>query len=96
VHVLTANDHALAEPVGKIRPPIRDPFDGLEVAESPCACVLGGRRPRRRAALAGSAPAGYAELVQGTIVQIELNDLEDPLAYLHGPYRSVQELDDRP
>jgi hypothetical protein len=46
--------------------------------------------------LAGSAPAGYAELVQGTIVQIELNDLEDPLAYLHGPYRSVQELDDRP
>jgi hypothetical protein len=50
----------------------------------------------RHAALAGSAPAGYAELVQGTIVQIELNDLEDPLAYLHGPYRSVQELDDRP
>jgi len=28
-------------------------------------------------------------------VQLELHDLEDPLAYLHGTYRSVQELDDR-
>jgi hypothetical protein len=28
------------------------------------------------------------------IEQLELPDLEDPLAYLHGDYRSVRELTD--
>jgi hypothetical protein len=40
----------------------------------------------------GSAPVGYAELVEGVIEQLELPDLEDPLAYLHGSYRSVGDL----
>jgi len=58
VNIPTASDRALAERFGEIRPPIRDPFDGLEVAQSPWGrCWAAGR-------LAGSAPAGYAELVQ--------------------------------
>jgi hypothetical protein len=48
---------------------------------------LGGR-------LAGSAPVGHAELVEGVIEQLALPDLEDPLAYLHGSYRSVRKLGD--
>jgi hypothetical protein len=56
--------------------------------------VLGGSRPRAARRLAGSAPVGHGELVAGVIEQLELSDLEDPLVYLHGSYRSVQDLED--
>ena len=94
VHVLAAGDRALAERFSEVRPPIRSPFERLEVAESPWGPVLGGRRPRAACRLAGSTPVGYAELVEGVIEQVELVDLVDPLAYLHGGYRSVQDLGD--
>jgi hypothetical protein len=32
--------------------------------------------------------------VEGVIEQLELPDLEDPLAYLHGRYQSVGDLPD--
>jgi len=63
------------------------------VAESPWGPVLGGHRPRAACRLARSTAAGYAELVEGVIEQLELHDLEDPLAYLHGGYRSVGDLE---
>jgi 3-hydroxy-9,10-secoandrosta-1,3,5(10)-triene-9,17-dione monooxygenase reductase component len=94
VHVLAAGDQSLAERFSEIRPPIQGPFDRLEVSESPWGPVLGGSRPRAACRLAGSASVGYAELVEGTIERLELPDLEDPLAYLHGGYRSVRELED--
>ena len=94
VHILAVGDPALAERFSEIRPPIRRSFDGLEVAESPWGPVLGGKRPRAACRLAGSTPVGYAELVEGVIEQLELPDLADPLAYLHGSYRSVGDLPD--
>ena len=94
VHVLAVGDRALAERFSEVRPPIRGPFERLEVAESPWGPVLGGSRPRAACRLAASTPVGYAELVEGVIEQLELPDLEDPLAYLHGRYRSVCELGD--
>ena len=92
VHVLAAGDRALAERFSEIRPPIRGPFERLEVADSPWGPVLAGSRPRAACRLAGSTPVGYAALVEGVIEQLELPDLEDPLAYLHGRYRSVRDL----
>jgi flavin reductase (DIM6/NTAB) family NADH-FMN oxidoreductase RutF len=94
VHVLAAADRALAERFSEIRPPIRSPFERLEVAESPWGPVLGGSRPRAACHLAGSTRVGHAELVEGVIEQLELPDLDDPLAYLHGGYRSVRDLAD--
>jgi hypothetical protein len=52
-----------------------------------------GSRARRQAPTGRMPPGGIRagrlpELVQGTIVQLELHDLEDPLVYLHGTYRS--------
>ena len=91
VHVLAAGDRNLAERFSEIRPPIRGPFEHLQVAESPWGPVLDGSRPQASCRLAGSAPAGHAELVQGVIEQLALHDLEDPLAYLHGQYRSLRE-----
>jgi 3-hydroxy-9,10-secoandrosta-1,3,5(10)-triene-9,17-dione monooxygenase reductase component len=94
VHVLAAGDRALAERFSEVRPPIRGPFERLQVAESPWGPVLEGNRPRAACRLAGSAPVGHGELVEGVIEQLELPDLEDPLAYLHGHYRSVGDLPD--
>ena len=94
VHVLAVGDQALAERFSEIRPPIRGPFDRLEVAESLWGPVLGGSRPRAACRLAGSAPVGQGDLVEGVIEQLELPDLENPLAYLHGRYRSVSNLPD--
>ena len=56
--------------------------------------MLGGSGPRAACRLAGSAPVGHAELVEGVIEQLELPDLEDVRAYLHGSYRSVGHLPD--
>jgi 3-hydroxy-9,10-secoandrosta-1,3,5(10)-triene-9,17-dione monooxygenase reductase component len=95
VHVLAAADRPLAERFSEIRPPIRGPFDGLEVAASPWGPVLGGRRPLVGCRLAGSTTVGHAELVDGVIERLDLHDLDDPLAYLHGRYRSVLDLEDR-
>jgi 3-hydroxy-9,10-secoandrosta-1,3,5(10)-triene-9,17-dione monooxygenase reductase component len=94
VHVLAFGDRALAERFSEIRPPIRGPFERLEVAESPWGPVLGGSRPRAACRLAGTTTVGYGELVEGVIEQLELFDLEDPLAYLHGRYRTVGGLSD--
>ena len=58
VHVLAAGDRALAERFSEVRPPIRGPFERLQVAESPWGPVLGGSRPRAACRLAGSAPVG--------------------------------------
>jgi flavin reductase (DIM6/NTAB) family NADH-FMN oxidoreductase RutF len=93
VHVLAAGDQALAERFSEIRPPVRGQFDHLEVAESPWGPRLGGSRPRAACRLTGSVPVGHAELVEGVIEQLELHDLEDPLAYLHGSYRSLRDPD---
>jgi len=94
VHLLAAGDRPLAERFSEVRPPIRRPFERLDVAESPWGPVLGGSRPRAACRLAGSAPVGHAELVEGVIEQLELPDLDDPLAYLHGGYRSMRDLED--
>jgi 3-hydroxy-9,10-secoandrosta-1,3,5(10)-triene-9,17-dione monooxygenase reductase component len=92
VQVLAAGDRALAERFSEVRPPIRGPFQGLGVADSPWGPVLAGDRPWAACRLVGSTPVGYGELVDGQIERLELPELKDPLAYLQGAYRSVGEL----
>jgi 3-hydroxy-9,10-secoandrosta-1,3,5(10)-triene-9,17-dione monooxygenase reductase component len=94
VHVLAAGDRPLAERFAERRPPVRGAFEGLAVAPSPWGPVLDGTRPRASCRLAGSTTVGYAELVEGVVEQLEVHDLDDPLAWLHGRYRSLDDLDD--
>src|SRR6266511_264090 len=94
VHVLGEADRALAERFAEVRPPIRGMFEGLDVSASPWGPVLGGARPRAACRLSGSTTVGYSELVEGVIEEVEPRDLDDPLAWLHGSYRSVRDLDD--
>jgi flavin reductase (DIM6/NTAB) family NADH-FMN oxidoreductase RutF len=95
VHVLGVGDRALAERFGEVRPPIRGAFTGLEVTGSQWGPLLGGRRPWAGCRLVGSTPVGYGELVEGVIERLDLQDLDDPLAWLHGRYHSVHDLPDR-
>jgi 3-hydroxy-9,10-secoandrosta-1,3,5(10)-triene-9,17-dione monooxygenase reductase component len=95
VHVLAAGDRALAERFAEVRPPLRGAFAGLEVTGSPWGPLLGGRRSWAACRLAGSTPTGYAELVEGAIERLELDDGEEPLGWLHGRYVSVGEPEDR-
>jgi 3-hydroxy-9,10-secoandrosta-1,3,5(10)-triene-9,17-dione monooxygenase reductase component len=95
VHVLATGDRRLAERFGEVRPPIRGAFTGLAVVASPWGPVLAGRRPRAACRLARSTPTGHLELVEGTIEELELHDLDDPLAWLHGGYRTVRPLEER-
>ena len=94
VHVLGEADRGLAERFAEVRPPIRGMFEGLDVSASPWGPVLGGARPRAACRLSGSTTVGYSELVEGVIEEVEPRDLNDPLAWLHGSYRSVRDLDD--
>ncbi len=55
VHVLAVADRALAERFSEVRPPIRGPFERLEVVESPWGPVLGGSRHARPAAWSDAA-----------------------------------------
>jgi len=66
----------------------------IRIGSQPPFAVPPERRDPAACRLAGSTPVGHAELVEGVIEQLDLPDLEDPLAYLHGGYRSVQDLGD--
>jgi len=94
VHVLAAGDRTLAERFAENRPPLRAAFAGLEVTPSPWGPTLAGRRPRAACRLERSVPLGAGELVEGVVEELALHELEDPLAYLHGRYRGVGELED--
>jgi 3-hydroxy-9,10-secoandrosta-1,3,5(10)-triene-9,17-dione monooxygenase reductase component len=50
VHVLAVGDRALAERFSELRPPIRGPFERLEVAASPWGRCSGGAARERPAA----------------------------------------------
>jgi 3-hydroxy-9,10-secoandrosta-1,3,5(10)-triene-9,17-dione monooxygenase reductase component len=93
VQALAVADRGLAERFAEVRPPIRGMFDGLEATASAWGPVLGGRRPLAGCRLEESREVGWALLVQGVIEQLEPRDLDDPLAWAHGGYRAVRELD---
>jgi hypothetical protein len=54
----------------------------------------GGAAHERPAAWPDGRRSGTGQLVEGVIEQLELPDLDDPLAYLHGSYQSVRDLED--
>ena len=57
--------------------------------------VLGGSHPHAACRLAGSARSATPSWFEGVLEQLEVPELEDPLAYLHGRYRSVRDLEDQ-
>ena len=94
VQVLGTADRGLAERFAEVRPPIRGTFDGLEVSASAWGPVLGGRRPLAGCRLEESREVGWGLLVQGVIEELEPRDLDDPLAWAHGGFRTVRQLDE--
>jgi 3-hydroxy-9,10-secoandrosta-1,3,5(10)-triene-9,17-dione monooxygenase reductase component len=89
VHVLRVDDQALAERFAERRPPVRDQFEGIEVTASRWGPVLAGRRPRAACRLVDVRPMGTADLVEGLIEELVVDDLDDPLAWQRGAYRRL-------
>jgi 3-hydroxy-9,10-secoandrosta-1,3,5(10)-triene-9,17-dione monooxygenase reductase component len=89
VHVLGVDDQALAERFAERRPPVQGQFGGIEVTGSPWGPVLAGRRPRAACRLADIRPMGTADLVEGIIEELVVDDLDEPLAWQRGAYRRL-------
>jgi 3-hydroxy-9,10-secoandrosta-1,3,5(10)-triene-9,17-dione monooxygenase reductase component len=91
VHVLAVADRAPAERFSEVRHPSGARSSAWRWPSHPGARSWAEPAPAA-CRLAASSPVGHAELVEGEIEQLELPDLEDPLAYLPGRYRSVRDL----
>jgi hypothetical protein len=93
VHVLAVGDRVPAERFSEIRPRSEARSIGWRWP-SRHGARCSGKLPTDACRLPGSAPGGDAELVEGLLEELELPDLDNPLAYLHGSYRSVRELEE--
>lgn len=87
VQVLDEADRRLADGFAGSYPV--DPFDGLEVADSPWGPILAGGRTTACCRLAERTPLGYHELVQGWIEDIHLSSPSRPLVRYRGAYRGL-------
>ena len=89
VHLLQESQRQLADRFAGLRPTPGGPFRNLAVVDSPWGPVLADLPSRAYCRLRGSWESGYHLLVAGSIEQIEIPDVERPLVYYRGRYRSL-------
>ncbi len=89
LHVLEADGRALSDRFAGIRPSPGGPFAGLVVEDTPWGPALEEVTTRAYCRLEGSRETGFHRLVTGTIDDIDLSDLRDPLVYFRGRYRAL-------
>jgi flavin reductase (DIM6/NTAB) family NADH-FMN oxidoreductase RutF len=91
LHVLGVEHRELSDRFAGSRPSPGGPFAGLDVEDTPWGPSLevGGTRAFCR--LERSVDTGFHRLVTGVIDQIDLDDLQDPLVYYRGKYRTLRE-----
>jgi 3-hydroxy-9,10-secoandrosta-1,3,5(10)-triene-9,17-dione monooxygenase reductase component len=92
VHVLEEPHRALAERFAGLRPSPGGLFTGLEVKDSEWGPELTALGTRAYCRYSESTEAGLQHLVRGEIERTELTDIELPLGYFRGRYRSLRAL----
>ena len=90
VHVLEEGDRRLADSFAGAHPGPGGPFEGLDVEDSPWGPLLPGTRTTIGCRLAGTATAGWFELVRGTVEELRLAPGRRPMAWLAGRYRGLR------
>lgn len=90
VHLLEEPQRELADRFAGLRPSPGGLFRNLSVEDTPWGPVLTDLPSRAYCRLRASWESGYHLLVAGSIEQIEIHDLERPLAYYRGRYRSLE------
>ena len=90
VHVCRDRHRTLAEVFAGIRPNPGGMFTGTSVTPSDWGPLLDDISDRAFCTLTSRRELGYAGLVTGRIDRVEVADLENPLVYFRGNYRSLQ------
>lgn len=90
VHVLGRGDRPLADRFAGLVPIVGGVFAGLDVADSAHGPVLRGIGTRAACRFEDATPVGYGLLVRGVIDDVVL-DGEEPLVYVRGGYRRLEE-----
>ena len=89
VHIAGAGQRALADVFAGVRPAPGGPFFGLDTEQSAYGPVIRSMANRAFCSLVGGREESHSLLVSGTIDQVELSDIDDPLTYFRGRYRSL-------
>lgn len=89
VHVASQADRVLADRFAGLRPSPGGLFVGTSVEGSPWGPVLADLPNRAFCRLVSTDDVAYQRLVRAEIEKIEVDPLEDPLAYFRGRYRDL-------
>jgi flavin reductase (DIM6/NTAB) family NADH-FMN oxidoreductase RutF len=89
VHVVDAANRALADRFAGVRPSPGGPFAGVDIAESGYGPVIVTLPNRAGCRLLRIQVDEGSAVVTGAIEQIEVDDLESPLVWFRGSYRTL-------
>ena len=89
VHVLETGDQAIGDVFAGLRPSPGGRFSGLSVEQSEWGPVLTDVKTRASCTYEGGAEETFFIGAEGAIDKLELDDIEDPLVYFRGRYRTL-------
>lgn len=89
VHVCRDEDRHLAEVFAGLRPSPGGMFSRLELTDSDWGPVIDGLGARAYCNYTERKEAGYSGVLSGEIDHIDVGDLDNPLIYFRGGYRTL-------
>ncbi|MGH8925979.1 MAG: flavin reductase family protein [Acidimicrobiia bacterium] len=89
VHVAGQDHRRLSDRFAEISPSPGGLFTGLEVSETEWGPLIGGFENWAGCRLEASLPIGWQMLLVAEIEHTQLGELDDPLLYFRGRYRSL-------
>ena len=91
VHVLDSDKAIPADVFAGLRPSPGGKFTGVAFEESEWGPVLTQVQTRAYCSFVEETEVGYHRLMRGEVEKIELDELQRPLVYFRGRYRSLEE-----
>lgn len=89
VHVCHGGQHALADTFAGLRPSPGGVFATVDVEDTEWGPVIHGIEDLAYCSVVDRAEVGYSGLLTGSVDEVTLSDLADPLVYFRGSYRRL-------
>ena len=89
MHVLEAEDQALADIFAGLRPSPGGRFAEVAVEQTEWGPVLTDIETRAYCTFEGGDEETFFIVAEGRIDKLEMSDIQDPLVYFRGSYRSL-------
>jgi len=89
VHVCSSGHRNRAEAFAGARPAPGGPFVGIETHHSAWGPVIGDMRSRAFCSVVDMDEDSFSIIVEATIDELDLGELDDPLIYYRGRYRRL-------